>query len=136
MKYLLFGLLGVLAAGCSQSSPSASGDRTASRPNATADPVDRTNTGINVRDRDSAMQTPGDQSENQADITTTADIRKRVEGEKMSVTAHNVKIITRDGKVTLRGPVATPEEKHRIEEIARNIAGANSVESQLEVNTK
>jgi osmotically-inducible protein OsmY len=44
-----------------------------------------------------------------------------------------VKIITQDGKVTLRGPVASPEEKKRIEEMASQVAGAGNVQTELEV---
>ena len=62
------------------------------------------NTEVNVRDRSEAAKTPIDQNENQKDIDITANIRKRVVDTKMSVNAQNVKIITQDGKVTLRGP--------------------------------
>jgi len=78
-------------------------------------------------------KTPLDQNENQADINLTAEIRKRVVDTKMSVNAQNVKIITQDGRVTLRGPVKTADEKKRIEEIARVVAGDGKVDSQLEV---
>ena len=54
----------------------------------------------------------------------------------MSSDAHNVKIITQDGKVTLRGPVATEDEKKKIDEIAADVAGAEKVDSQLEVIKK
>ena len=92
------------------------------------------NTGVNVRDRDaSSVKTPIDQNENQTDVDITANIRKQVVDTKMSVDAQNVKIITQDGKVTLRGPVKSQEEKKRIEEIAHAVAGANNVDSQLEV---
>lgn len=91
------------------------------------------NTGVNARDRDSAAKTPIDQNENKADIDVTANIRKRVVDTKMSVNAQNVKIITQDGKVTLRGPVKSAEEKQQIEEIAKSVAGADKVESLLEV---
>lgn len=47
--------------------------------------------------------------------------------------AQNVKIITQNGKVTLRGPVATAEEKKRIEDIAQEIESAGNVDSQLEI---
>src|ERR1051325_8304845 len=76
--------------------------------------VDRDNTAVNDRDRDSATKTPIDQNENQADIDITANIRKRVVDTKMSVNAQNVKIITQDGKVTLRGPVKSEDEKTQI----------------------
>ena len=151
MKYLLFGMLCGVAVGCNQSSPPASGAKstteppttytanrpiTTEHPVATNEPVDRTNTGVNVRDRDSTAKTPLDQNENKADIKITADIRKRVVDTKMSVIAQNVKIITQDGKVTLRGPVHTEDEKLRIEKFAMDVAGVNSVDSQLEVDNK
>ena len=51
----------------------------------------------------------------------------------MSVNAKNVKIITKDGQVTLRGPVNTAEEKRLIGEIADRIARSGNVDNQLEV---
>ena len=50
----------------------------------------------------------------------------------MSVDAKNAKIITKDGHVTLRGPVNSTEEKRLIGEIAERIAGARNVDNQLE----
>jgi osmotically-inducible protein OsmY len=95
--------------------------------------VDRDNTGVNERDRDDATKTPIDQNENQTDIDITANIRKRVVDTEMSVNAQNVKIITQDGRVTLRGPVKSAAEKQQIEAIATSVAGADKVDSQLEV---
>ncbi|WLD12670.1 BON domain-containing protein [Planctellipticum variicoloris] len=89
---------------------------------------------MNVRDRDSSAKTSFDQNENQADINVTANIRKRLVDTKMSVNAQNVKIVTQNGKVTLRGPVETDDEKQRIEELATAVAGRGNVENQLEVN--
>jgi len=125
MKCFVFGILCVVALGCNQSSPPA-----------TTKPVDRTNTGVNARDSDGTAKTPMDQNENKADIKITADIRKQVVDTKMSVGAQNIKIITQDGKVTLRGPVKTEGEKQMIEKIALDVAGANNVDNQLEVNNK
>lgn len=102
-------------------------DKNAARP-------DRTNTGVNVRDRDDATKTPLDQNENKVDIKITADIRSRVVDTEMSVDAQNVKIITQDGKVTLRGPVHTAAEKAKVEQIAMDVAGKDNVLSQLEIN--
>jgi osmotically-inducible protein OsmY len=95
--------------------------------------VDRTNTELNTRDRDDQTKTPLDQNENDSDIKITADIRSRVVETEMSVDAQNVKIITQNGKVTLRGPVRTAEEKSQIESIAADIAGEDMVDSQLEI---
>lgn len=137
MKSLHFALLAILMiAGCNPT------DRTSSDPmvndatrvnDGTSKPVDHDNSAVNKRDRDSMAKTPLDQNENQADIDITAGIRKQVVDTKMSVNAQNVKIITQDGVVTLRGPVKTADEKKQIEDMARNFAGVKSVDSQLEV---
>jgi len=95
--------------------------------------TDRTNRGINVRDQDDSTKTPMDQNENKADIKITADIRSRVVDTGMSVDAQNVKIITQDGKVTLRGPVHTAVEKAKIEQIAEDVVGKENIDSQLEI---
>ena len=88
--------------------------------NARSNAVD--NTARNVRDRDNRTQTPFDQGNNQADINTTSKIRKEIlAGKNMSVDARNVKIITNQGKVTLRGPVNTAEEKRLIGECGLSV---------------
>ena len=53
--------------------------------------------------------------------------------KSLSTYAHNIKIITQDGKVTLKGPVRSEEEKASIESKAVAIAGQNNVTNQLEV---
>jgi len=95
--------------------------------------TDANNTARNFRDRDDRTVTPLNQGTSQADIDTTAQIRKEIIATKdMSMEAKNVKIITIDGHVTLRGPVNTVEEKRLIGEIANRIAGAGNVDNQLE----
>jgi hyperosmotically inducible periplasmic protein len=141
MKYLLLVTVCGLAVGCNKNSPPTSGEKTTpnsatSQTTAPSEPRDRTNTGVNARDRESTAKTPLDQNENQADVKTTADIRKRVLDAKLSVNARNVKIVAQDGKVTLRGPVDSDDEKRKIDEIAKDVAGANSVDNQLEVSNK
>ena len=92
------------------------------------------NTARNVRDRNDQTLTPFDQGNSKADVATTAQIRKEiVADENMSVNAKNVKIITTEGRVTLRGPVDSAEEKRLIGEIADRIARAGNVDNQLEV---
>jgi len=56
-----------------------------------------------------------------------------VKDKSLSTYAHNIKIITQDGKVTLKGPVRSEEEKASIESKAVAIAGQNNVTNQLEV---
>ena len=142
MKCLVFALSCAVAVGCNDASkPAGTGapsrtDVRAEKPvTETNKPTDRDNTRENIRDRDHATKTPIDQNENKKDVNLTADIRKRVVDAKMSTNAHNVKIITQDGKVTLRGPVNSAEEKQQIEQIAEDIAGAGNVDSEIEVKT-
>ena len=93
---------------------------------------DATNTKINDRDRHGAL-TPMDQGGG-ADRDITAAIRRAVVGDKaLSFTAKNVKIITVGGKVTLRGPVKSEDEKSAIEAKAKAANGVSSVDNQLEV---
>lgn len=95
---------------------------------------DADNTGRNVRDRDSQTLTPLDQGNSSADVKISADIRRELGREDgLSVSARNVKIITVQGRVTLRGPVRSASEKQKVEEIAQRIAGVDRVFSQLEV---
>ncbi|HTI69065.1 MAG TPA: PRC-barrel domain-containing protein [Candidatus Limnocylindria bacterium] len=92
------------------------------------------NTQRNRRDRDDRNPTPLDQGNNKADIATTAGIRKEIMADKnMSTNAKNVKIITNQGQVTLRGPVNTAEEKRLIGEMADRSIHSGSVDNQLEV---
>lgn len=78
--------------------------------------------------------TPMDQKENEVDLTLTKKIRQGViDAEGLSITAKNVKIITADGRVTLRGPVKSVDERNRIVAVAAQLAGANNVDDQLEV---
>jgi hypothetical protein len=94
------------------------------------------NTRVNRRDRDENAKTPTDQGENSADIKTTAAIRQKVVGNKdLSINAHNVKIITSAGKVTLRGPVNSDEEHDAVVAAAREVAGDDKVDDQLEVKS-
>jgi sporulation protein YlmC with PRC-barrel domain len=92
------------------------------------------NTARNIRDRDERALTPLNQGTSKADVDTTAQIRKEIiAGKNMSMNARNVKIITNQGRVTLRGPVNSAEEKRLIGEIANRIARGSKVDNQLEV---
>lgn len=99
--------------------------------------VEPDNTAVNERDRSRATKTPLDQDESQPDIKLTADIRKAVLArENMSINARNVKIITSKGKVTLRGPVNSDEEKKAIDAIAKDLAGKDNVTNEIEVKSE
>jgi putative membrane protein len=94
------------------------------------------NTARNDRDRSDKTLTAIDQGNSKEDIDMTAKIRQAVVGtEGLSTKARNVKIITKDGHVTLRGPVNNADEKRIISDIATRIATAEHVTNQLEVTT-
>ena len=98
------------------------------------EPKDADNTGRNVRDRDDRAKTPMDQGGSEGDRTITAEIRKQMtDNDALSVNAKNVKIITQDGVVTLRGPVKSQEEKAAIASVAQKTGGVKRVENQLEI---
>ena len=102
----------------------------------TAGLKDADNTGRNVRDHGDATLTSGDQGNSDADREITRQIRRALStNDQFSVTAKNIKIITVGGKVTLRGPVKTQEEQQSIASTAQSIAGAGSVDNQLEVKS-
>jgi osmotically-inducible protein OsmY len=99
-----------------------------------AEPKDADNTAKNVRDREDRTATPMDQGGSEGDRTITAEIRKQiVDNDSLSTNAKNVKIITQDGVVTLRGPVKSPDEKTTVAGIARKAAGVKRVDDQIEV---
>jgi|SRR5579872_5202283 len=93
------------------------------------------NSGKNARDNNSATLTAGDQSNSEPDRKITQQIRQQVVSgtNHYSLTARNIKIVTDNGKVTLRGPVNSEAEKSGIEGIAKNVAGEGHVDDELEV---
>ena len=97
-----------------------------------AQPAD--NTGINKRDASPKEVTADQQSQTKEDREITQKIRQAVVDDKsLSTYAHNVKIITVDGMVTLKGPVRSEDEKRTIEEKAGQIAGKNKIKSEIEI---
>lgn len=91
------------------------------------------NTAINARDRDNNALTADKAGQTRTDIEVTAAIRRGIMDRKLSITAENVKIITQNGHVTLRGPVNNPDEKQTIGKLASDIAGPDNVDNQLDV---
>jgi sporulation protein YlmC with PRC-barrel domain len=96
--------------------------------------LDADNTARNARDRDAAALTPVDQSEAESDVQITSRLRHQlIKDDKLTFTAKNVKIITINGYVTLRGPVKHQLEKEIIQHRAETIAGQGKVENLIEV---
>jgi hyperosmotically inducible protein len=92
------------------------------------------NTKMNDRDRNSNQPTADQQKENRPDLEITKQIRQALVRDKsLSPYAHNVKIVTQGGMVTLRGPVHSDEEKKAVEAKAMEVAGEGKVNNQLDV---
>jgi hyperosmotically inducible protein len=92
------------------------------------------NSGRNVRDRNDQTKTAEDQSESEADRAISQNIRQAITADdSLSTNGKNVKIITSDGVVTLRGPVKSDEEKSTIGAKAQQVAGVKNVDNQLEI---
>jgi osmotically-inducible protein OsmY len=92
------------------------------------------NTKVNERDRNANQPTADQQKENRSDREITKQIRKAIEKDKsLSTDAHNVKVVTQNGAVTLKGPVHSEEEKKAVEAKAAEVAGQQKVSNQIEV---
>lgn len=92
------------------------------------------NTKVNKRDRKKAEPTADQQKENKPDREVAREIRRAVVSDKaLSTYAHNVKIIVAHGKVTLKGPVHTEDEKKSIEAKAVEVAGSGNVTNEISV---
>jgi osmotically-inducible protein OsmY len=93
------------------------------------------NTQVNKRDRATGEATADQQKNNRTDLDLTKDIRKSIMDDKsLSTYAHNVKIISQNGTVTLKGPVKSEDEKSSIVSKAMSIAGgADKVVDQMSV---
>jgi hyperosmotically inducible protein len=97
-------------------------------------PMAPNNSGVNVRDRAPNAMTADQQSNAKSDVEITREIRRSVvKDDQLSMMAHNVKIVSDSGSVTLRGPVKTEMEKKVIGHKARAVAGKGMVDNQLEV---
>lgn len=124
---LILGIVTLPLAACTNSGPRDDA------PGATSTPA-ADNTARNAADSSGIPMTPLDQGENDVDRGITRTIRQLVVGDAtLSMNAHNIKIITLAGTVTLRGPVNSAEEADRLVKVAEGVAGVSRVDSQLEV---
>jgi hyperosmotically inducible periplasmic protein len=114
-------LVGAIAAGALLAAPQT--------PQTTPD-----NTRVNKRDRSKAEQTADQAKNNTSDRELMANIRKAVVDDKsLSMNAHNVKIVAKNGKVTLKGPVESEEEKAMVVKKATEVAGDGNVIDQISI---
>lgn len=127
-------LLGLVFAGFLASGPGGllAQDSMTQQPTPAAD-----NTKMNQRDRNSHEPTADRQKDNRSDREITRQIRQSIMKDRsLSTYAHNVKIISQNGMVTLKGPVRSEEERKGAEAKASQIAGESKVTSELDVKPK
>jgi hyperosmotically inducible periplasmic protein len=92
------------------------------------------NTKVNERDQSVTEKTAEQQGTSDRDLTLAQKIRQElVRDDSLSTYAHNVKVIAENGRVTLKGPVRSAEEKSKVVASAKRIAGANSVVDELQI---
>ena len=92
------------------------------------------NTKTNQRDRSASEPTADQQKENRSDRDITQQIRRSIIKDKsLSTYAHNIKVVTQNGQVTLKGPVQSEDEKRAIETKAAEVAGQDKVSSELNI---
>ena len=104
---------------------------------AASDSTEADNTKRNAAEENKNTDTAEKQSNSKDDLALSQKIRQAVVKDgSLSMNAKNVKIIARDGKVTLQGPVDSQQEKHAIATKAREVAGKDKVEDQLEVKAE
>jgi hyperosmotically inducible protein len=95
------------------------------------------NTRMNQQDRNSNEATADQQKADRSDLEITQQIRKSIISDKsLSTYGHNVKVITQNGMVTLKGPVRSEEEKKAVEAKAAEVAGADKVTNEIDVQPK
>jgi osmotically-inducible protein OsmY len=95
------------------------------------------NSKVNERDRNSSRPTADEQGNSKQDVERTTSIRKAIVDQKdLSTYAQNVKVITKNNKVTLRGPVRDQHERELIGKLAADVAGMQNVKNELEIAPK
>jgi len=118
MKAILWCLPLTLALGCNRAGDAHAAD----------------NTSRNVRDRSGQTLTPTDQSESPEDRALTQAVRQSLmDDSSLSTNAKNIKVISRGGKVTLRGVVDSQAEKDDVVARVKALPNVHDCENQLEV---
>ena len=92
---------------------------------------------VNQRDQNTAEPTADQQKENRSDLEITKEIRRSLTKDKsLSTYAHNVKVIAQNGKVTLKGPVRSDDEKSAVMAKAAQVAGETNINDEMTVVPK
>lgn len=127
--YRRFWLVGLLLLGC--------GTLALAQDSTGQNPPAPDNTKVNQHDQNANQPTADQQPNNRSDRDITQQVRRSIIADKtLSTYAHNVKVITQNGQVTLKGPVRSDDEKSVVEAKATAIAGENKVTSELTVKPK
>ena len=107
------------------------------RHNSQGTPAEPDNTKKNLPTNHHDANRADQQSNSSDDVVLTRKIRQSLTQDKsLSTYAHNVKIITRNGVVELKGPMRSQSEKDAVEAKATEIAGASKVKNELTVKTE
>ena len=102
-----------------------------------SDAIEADNTKRNSSEQNKNTDTAEKQSNSKDDLALTQKVRQAVMKDgSLSMNAKNVKIIAQDGKITLKGPVDSQQEKDTIGTEAGEIAGKDKVDNQLEVKAE
>ena len=93
------------------------------------------NSAVNSRDQNSDAKTASRQANgSKRDIEITRMIRRALTKDSdLSTYGKNIKIVTLDGMVTLRGPVHTDAEKMKIGNIAQRVVRQDKIQNEIEV---
>ena len=90
------------------------------------------NIGMNRADKKGDQTNADQQQKDRADRNLTKEIRRAIVGDNtLSNDAHNVKVVERDGQVTLKGLVQSEREKRAVEAKAVEVAGQDRVVNEL-----
>ena len=101
------------------------------------DATEADNTKQNSSEQNKNTETAEKQSNSKDDLALTQKIRQAVMKDgSLSMNAKNAKIIAQNGKITLKGPVDSQQEKDTIGTAAGEIAGKDKVDNQLEVKAE
>ena len=116
--------------------PTAFADNVKNEPDTAKDKA-ANNTDRNRPERQAGEPTAEQQKNNKSDLEITRLIRRAIVTDKsLSISAHNIKIITQNGAVTLKSPVRSEQEKQTIEQKAIEITGKANVKCEIEITPK
>ncbi len=94
------------------------------------------NSAQNEKPNNREVMIPTDQGNSERDVQITKDIRSSIMAADLSFNAKNIKIITKDENVVLKGVVENQSEHESILKIARNHANSAKISDELEAKTK